>query len=334
MNPKRLLKRTFSRLFFFLLRRYGQDQSYRGEMARALAPILRDLAGADDHHDLWQEHGFHLLEHHFYRPIPDTRELPQKLWDEVSECAGIDFRGDAQLALMRDLFPQYMPECDFPTEPSDDPREFHLGSGAFEAVDAEVLHGFVRHFRPNRIIEVGSGYSTLVTARACQLNAQDGHRTRVTAIEPYPSEVLRNGLPGLDQLLVSKCQDVPLELFEELEDGDILFIDSTHVVQTGGDVNYVFFSILPRLKNGVLVHFHDIHLPGEYPSIYALEKHWFWAEQYLLQAFLMHNRDYEVLWAGNYMRVNHEDELAVCFPSYARGTTIPASLWLKKGMPG
>ena len=205
-----------------------------------------------------------------------------------------------------------------------------MGNGAFEAVDAEVLHTFVRHYRPRQMIEVGGGNSTLVSARACQMNAADGHESQLVTVEPYPSELLKGGVPGLDDLIVGQLEDVDLGLFDQLGRDDILFIDSTHVVRIGGDVNRLFFDILPRLAEGVLVHFHDIYLPEEYPKTFVLDSHWFWTEQYLLRAFLMHNSDWEILWAGNWMRLSHPDRLARTIESFEPERTIPASFWIRK----
>lgn len=334
MNPKQLAKKVLSKAFLKLLPRYAHDVRYRSQMARALAPCLRSYAETDDYFDLWQEHGFHLVRNHFFQPIPDTRQLPESLWGERRTCDQIDFREAAQVQLLRDGLAPYMGECQFPDRPTADPHQFHLGAGSFEAVDAEVLHCFIRHFKPRRVVEIGGGSSTLISARACRLNAEDGTETRLRTIEPYPNDVLRAGVPGLDELVVARLEDVQPQTFDELGDGDILFVDSSHTVRIGGDVNHIFFTILPRLNDGVIVHFHDIYLPEEYLRRYIHDRHWFWTEQYLLRAFLMHNQDYHVLWAGSYMRLTHPQELASVFRSYRPGETVPGSFWIRKGRAG
>jgi hypothetical protein len=207
---------------------------------------------------------------------------------------------------------------------------FYLGNGAFESVDAEVLHCFVRHFRPKRVVEIGGGYSSLVTAGALVRNRADGGQAEFTVIEPYPAPWLGPDVPGISKLVKSRVQDLSFEVFESLEADDILFVDSSHVVQIAGDVNHVFFEILPRLQAGVLIHFHDILLPQEYLKKYAAEMRWFWQEQYLLRAFLMHNPAYRVLWAGNYMRLRQEAAVQEAFPSYRSGQTTPGSFWMRK----
>src|SRR4029077_19197551 len=119
-------------------------------------------------------------------------------------------------------------------------------------------------------------------------------------IEPFPQKFLRAGFPGLQSLMERKVQDVDLNFFSQLQSGDILFIDSSHTVKIGGDVNYLFLEVLPRLNPGVIVHVHDIFLPFDYRRDWVMDELRFWTEQYLLQAFLMFNSDFEVLMANHY----------------------------------
>jgi len=330
MNLNIIFKRILSKLFFAAFRQYAFDIRYRHQMAIAMAPALKTYAKADDYFNLWQKHGFYLIPKHFTQPVPDTRELSETLWLPDKKCHGVDFREQAQLSLLMDVFLQYMEECRFPRAPTGNPYDFYLGNLAFEAVDAEILHCFVRHFKPKRIIEVGGGNSTLISANASRLNAKDGVDTRLTVIEPYPNEILTNGVPGVNALITEKLENIKSEIFIELDDGDILFIDSSHVMKIGGDVNCIFFEILPRIKPGVIIHFHDIFLPEEYIQDWVLKNHWFFTEQYLLHAFLMHNTDYEILFSCNYIRLLHEKKLASVIGSYESGKTIPASFWIKK----
>ena len=150
-----------------------------------------------------------------------------------------------------------------------------------------------------------------------------------TAIDPYPKDVLIQGLSGLNEIIIDKVQNVQFP-YNKMTAGDILFVDSTHVVKIGGDINHIFFDVLPTLNPGVLIHFHDIFLPEEYPRDWIFLNHWFWSEQYLLQAFLMHNSEYEILWAGNYMRLFHSEELEKIFPSFKERKPQPGSFWIRK----
>ena len=187
-----------------------------------------------------------------------------------------------------------------------------------------------RELTRKHLIEIGSGHSTLLAAQAFQKIAQEGRAGELIACEPYPKEFLRRGFPGLSRLIEKKVQDVPLAEFEALGRNDILFIDSSHVLKIGSDVQFEFLEILPRLKPGVLVHFHDIFLPEEYPRQWILEKHKFWTEQYLLQAFLACNQSFEVLWASNFMRLMHPEALRQAFTRYDPAKVRPGSCWIRR----
>ena len=171
----------------------------------------------------------------------------------------------------------------------------------------------------------------MVSARACLLNKEKaGVETELVSIEPYPDAMLQRGLPGLSKLIRARVEEVELDVFTSLDENDILFIDSSHVVRVGGDVNYEILEILPRLKPGVIVHVHDICLPAEYPREDMLGRGLFFTEQYLLQAFLAFNYAFEVIWAGSYMHLNYPEMLGESFPSYREGGWWPASLWIRR----
>src|SRR5206468_3938156 len=145
-----------------------------------------------------------------------------------------------------------------------------------------------------------------------------------TSVEPYPNPTIRAGVPGLTRLEPKKVQDVPLSFFQQLEANDILFIDSSHVLCIGSDVQYEFLDILPSLKPGVVVHVHDILIPREYHRKWVMEGR-FWGEQYILQAFLAFNDSFEVLWAGQYMHLTHPDKLRAAMKGYAPQECSPSS---------
>ena len=244
---------------------------------------------------LFQRLGVHVLPNRFDQPVPDTRTLPASLWDGRSELVGIDVRRDAQEALMYELAAFRDEIAALPRHATGDPHDFHFDNDRFSGVDAAVLYALVRHLKPHRFIEVGSGFSTLLTALALRRNQADGAQpSEFVAIEPYPLEFL-DGLDGLTKLIVQPVQEVPLALFEDLGEGDVLFIDSSHVLKIGSDVQYLFLEVLPRLPKGVIVHVHDIFLPWEYPQEWVMREERFWNEAYLLQAFLTDNRRVEVM---------------------------------------
>jgi hypothetical protein len=274
---------------------------------------------------LWERHGFHVTPVHFYQPIPDTQSLPETLWNRPSELAGIDMNDSMQLDLLRNHFPKFRAEYDqFPAEPTDGPVRFHFNNGLFDGTDALVAYCMVRHFQPRLIIEVGSGFSSLVAAEAVARNG----KSELICIEPFPLDFLRKGVPGLHSLIQKRVEDIDLEFFSQLCCNDILFIDSSHTVRIGGDVNYLFLEVLPRLKPGVIVHIHDIFFPFDYRRDWVRDELRFWAEQYLLQAFLTFNSQFEVLMANGYLGHRYMEDLKATFansPWWGGG-----SFWMRR----
>jgi hypothetical protein len=218
----------------------------------------------------------------------------------------------SQLKLMRKVFPMYKAECQYPSSSTDRPYDYHTDNVYFGRDSATVMHSLIRHYRPQRVIEVGAGNSSYVIANACRLNASEGAPVEFTAIDPYPTAPLRAGVPGVTRLISKPIQDVDLELLTSLKANDIFSIDTSHAVRTGGDVNFLYLEVLPRLAPGVLVHIHDIFFPEEYPKEW-LERRIYWTEQYLLQAFLAFNGSFEVLWGQRYMELRHGSEYKSVF---------------------
>ena len=186
----------------------------------------------------------------------------------------------------------------------------------------------VRLLRPARVLELGSGYSTLVSAAACVVNAAGGDPCELVACDPFPA-VAAEGLPGLTRLERVAAQDLPLDRFRELAEGDILFVDTTHTVKLGSDVNFIVLEVLPELRPGVVVHFHDVFLPWEYPRYWVESLGLYWSEQYLLQAFLAMNPGYEVLCGlSGLARVRPRvlEELACSW----RPGVSPGAFWIRR----
>jgi hypothetical protein len=274
---------------------------------------------------LWERHGFHVTPAHFYQPIPDTRSLVETLWKWPSKLVGIDMNEPTQLDLVRQRFPKFRDECEqLPTEPTQKPGQFYLNNGLFGGLDALVSYCMVRHFQPRSIVEIGSGFSSLILGEALTKN----NEPNLVCIDPSPQDFLRHNFPGLASLIEKKVQDVDFDFFSQLNSNDILFIDSSHAVKIGGDVNYLFLEVLPRLKPGVIVHIHDIFLPFEYRRDWVMEQFRFWTEQYLLQGFLMFNSEFEVLMANSYLNHYHQEDLKASFPTLSswRG----GSFWMRR----
>lgn len=261
---------------------------------------------------LWERHGFHVTPVHFYQPIPNTHSLPETVWNRPSDLVGIDMNDAIQLDLLRNQFPRFRPEYDqFPAEPSGEPGRFHSNNGLFDGTDALVAYCMIRHFQPRLIVEVGSGFSSLIAAEAIAKNKNSA----LICIEPFPQSFLRKGFLGLQSLIEKNVEDIDLEFFSQLHSGDILFIDSSHTVRIGGDVNYLFLEVLPRLKPGVIVHVHDIFFPFDYRRDWVMDELRFWGEQYLLQAFLTFNSEFEVLMANGYLGHGYMEDLKATFPN-------------------
>lgn len=281
-----------------------------------------------------QRWGLHISSTHYAHPIPDTARLKEDLWKTASDLVGIDMDPAGQQRLLAGFAAAYRDEYErFPLTRTADPLRYFSGNDQFSAVDGEMLYCMVRHFKPRRIFEIGSGFSTMLAAEALRANARDGGASgELVVCDPYPGETVGRGLPGVTKLIRRPVQDVPREEFLSLRDRDILFIDSSHVACAGSDVQYEILEILPRLPAGVIVHVHDIFFPGEYPREWVTRDFIFLNEQYLLQAFLTFNREYEVLWAGAYMHRYHPALLAAAFPSYRsqRGTVGPGSFWMRR----
>ena len=293
------------------------------ELSKFIAAAVPHCLGSVNFPDMfrkWERRGFHVTPVHFYQPIPDTQSLPETLWTQPGELAGINMNEATQLDLLRNQFAKFREECtDLPAEPPPGQRR------PFRGVDALVGYCMVRHFQPRLIIEVGSGFSSLVLGQAAARNKSSA----LICIDPFPSALVRSGsIRRLQSLMETKVEDLDVEFFSQLGPGDILFIDSSHTVKIGGDVNYLFLKILPRLKPGVIVHVHDIFLPFEYRRDWVVDELRFWNEQYLLQTFLTFNSEFEVLLANSYLNHYHQEDLKAAFrnlPSWAGG-----SFWMRR----
>jgi hypothetical protein len=272
--------------------------------------------------------GVSVCPNHFYWPIPDLADLRSREWPLARALPGVQLDLERQCEFAAKVVAPLARECAFGSSPGRRAHEYHYNNGLFECVDAEVTYAMLRHFQPRRVIEIGGGYSSRLIAHALQRNAACNGRTgELVTIEPAPDKVLRNGFAGLSMLIADPAQNVDLSLFDSLSESDVLFVDSSHVVKIGSDVCHECLQILPRLQPGVLVHFHDIFLPCEYPRQAVLERLCFWSEQYLLQAFLAMNQEFEVLWSASAMQLFHADVVESAVPGW-RGsyTRVPAEI--------
>ena len=257
---------------------------------------------------------------HYYTPIPDIEDLKLRdVWSKRTDMTGLDFRPQTQKELLLELGRKYGAECNWQPHQTDNPREFYTENNRFSFGCAASTHLMVRHFKPKRIIEIGSGFSSRVLSAAVMKNRQEtGEKINYTIIDPYPGKIVTNGLPGVSELIPKRVELLPNSFADELVEGDILFIDSGHCVRIGSDINFLILDVVPRLAPGVLVHFHDIPMPFEYPRSYATNPAFrqFWTESYLLQAFLSFNNQFEILLAMRWIMADMMDQFKEAFPHY------------------
>lgn len=239
--------------------------------------------------------GLQLVLKTYYSPIPDLRGLPPEIWSEPDPMRGIEFDLDTQVAFLEQELSAFLREFS-PDATVGDQHRYDVGNASYPLPDARLLFALVRRRRPASIVELGSGQTSRVIAQAARINAADGHEVRYRAFDPFPTAI-DAGLPGLDELVRIGAKAIPDTVFTELASGDMLVVDTTHTVKLGSEVNHIVLRVLPLLAPGVLVHFHDISLPYEYPRYLFEDYGLYWAEQYLLQAFLSMNPSFEVLCA-------------------------------------
>jgi Methyltransferase domain len=270
--------------------------------------------------------GLQLVLKTYYSPIPDWSRLPAEVWTESDPMLGIGFDLDAQLTLLeRELSP--LLKAFAPDEQIGAEYRYEFGNASFPAPDARLLFAMVRQLRPRSLVELGSGQTSRVISHACRLNAAEGHASIFRAFDPFPTAIDGN-LPGLTELVRVGTQDVPEEVFAGLGGGDMLIVDTTHTVKLGSEVNRIILRLLPLLAPGAYVHFHDICLPYEYPRYLFKEYGLYWAEQYLLQAFLSMNPSFEVVCAVHALCQDRPERTAEVGLGY-RGET-GGSFWIRR----
>lgn len=270
---------------------------------------------------------------HFYSPIVDPATLREKqdaIWSGAKNILGIDFNDANHIHLLTTVFPRYIGGYNYPDalDENADLTQYFTQNSQFSWLDSRTLLVLLQHLRPQRIVEIGSGFSSLLTADVNNRLLQNA--AKFSCIEPYPRDFLRKPLPGLHELLIQKVEDLPISYFAELAPGDILFIDSSHVAKTGSDVNYLVFEILPRLQPGVIVHIHDIFLPHEYPKDWVLDDNRSWNEQYLIRALLMYSSAFKVYFGCAYAFTRYPRLIEAALHLEEGGVYGGGSLWLER----
>ena len=266
---------------------------------------------------------------HYYSPIVSVEDLKKReaeIWNKKDQekILGINLNTIEQLKLVKELAEYY---DEMPFNNVRNKNRFYFDNDFYEYTDGIFLYSMMRHFKPEQIIEIGSGFSSALMLDTNQLFFNN--KINMTFIEPYTDRL--HSLITTDDtksttIIEKEVQSVPLNTFEKLNKGDILFVDSTHVAKTGSDVNYILFEILPRLNKGVLIHFHDIFYPFEYPKEWVFQGR-NWNENYFLKSFLMYNNEFKIILFGDYL---HKFQSEVFNKMSACLKNSGGNLWLEK----
>ena len=270
---------------------------------------------------------------HYYSPLPDVRAVKNNLqrWYKEDTAPGIDWNLQQQLELVEQLA-LYSSEMD--SGPSfSQVTQGGYGPGYGE-VEAHVLHMMLRHLKPSRVIEIGSGVSTFYTLNALKTNRdRDNLESTLTCVEPYPNARLRALVSerAVD-LRACEVQDLDSDIFQNLTTNDVLFIDSSHVSKKDSDVDFLFLEVVPRLRQGVVIHVHDITFPMPAPPLdhSLFDAYLFWNECALVRAFLSFNTAFKIVMCQSYLHHYRPDVLQTLLPFYNSRVHFPASLWIRK----
>ena len=277
---------------------------------------------------LFYENSFLVPPGHFYSPIVNSEDLfrnEKRIFDLNKKQNGIELYKEEQFDFLKILH-QYYSLLPF-TDTVNIQNRYYYKNDAFEYADAIFLFGIIMHYKPKRIIEIGSGYSSALMLDVNEKYFQNS--IDITFVEPFPSILSTLSKTGDCFTLIEKnVQDVNIEFFKNLEENDILFIDSTHVAKTNSDVLFEIFEILPSLRKGVKIHIHDIFFPFEYPKDWVLVEKRSWNEIYFLKAFLMYNDHFKILAFNTYLEYSYNDWFEKNMPLCLKNTG--GSIWIEK----
>lgn len=272
---------------------------------------------------------FHVPPGHYYSPLVSC-EFIQKYEDRIFDHSskilpGIDLNEQEQVALLKEFYPYYQ---DLPfTEEKQPHLRYPLRNDYFDYSDGFFLYAMMRYLKPKRIIEVGSGFSSALMLDTNELFFDNN--IDLTFIEPYPERLKANLKPNENvRLLEQPVQDVDTAIFTRLEENDILFIDTSHVVKTGSELNHLLFQVLPLLKKGVKIHIHDIFYPFEYPREWVIDQNRGWNEAYVIRAFLMYNKEFKIMAFTSFLEFHYREILQDHFPLTLKQES--KSLWLSR----
>lgn len=260
---------------------------------------------------------------HYYQPLINPGKHLKKSLREDRNLPGIHWNTGEQLALLESFdFNQELGL--FPVDKKNE-LEYYYKNGSFESGDAEYLYNIIRSKKPGIFVEIGSGFSTLIANSAIKKN---NNGCKHICIEPYEMKWLEQ--LGVE-VIRKKVEDTDMAIFKTLQKGDILFIDSSHIIRPQGDVLLEYLEILPQLNPGVIIHVHDIFTPKDYLDEFYFNYHFMWNEQYLLEALLTNNDNFKIIGAVNYLKHHHFDLLAAKCPILKQQPyREPGSFWMIK----
>ena len=294
--------------------------------SRWLKYVMNNQMGKSE--PIFMQEGILPILDHYYQPLINPKKHLTKSLRDDRELPGLDFNIDEQLELLTKF--KYNEELlKFPIKKNED-QPFYYDNGWYPSGDAEYLYNMVRHFKPKRIFEVGSGFSTLVVKAALDKNKATAPASfcEHICIEPYEQPWLEK---TISKVIREKVETIDKSFFRQLAANDILFIDSSHIIRPQGDVLFEYLEVLPVLAPGVIVHVHDIFTPKDYPDEWVYNRHSLWNEQYLLEAFLTFNSEFRIIGSLNYLAHHYKKELAEKCPVFAQQDgQEPGAFWIIK----
>jgi hypothetical protein len=264
---------------------------------------------------------------HYYEPLFDTRDLEKRLIGSPRKLPGINLDLAGQRKFLTNLaYSKELIAESWNVKKEKNTLEFFLSNGAFESGDAEFLYQMIRYYKPNTIVEVGSGYSTRIVKLAnSKNNLESGSSTRHICVEPYEHAWL-DSTEGIE-IVRDKIEDFGFE-WSSLKENDLVFIESSHIIRPHGDVLQIYLGIIPLLPSGVILHIHDIFTPRDYLSEWIIRDKRFWNEQYLVEVMLQNSSRYEIVAALNFLKHEIYDELKIVCP-YLTPEREPGSIYIR-----
>ncbi len=277
---------------------------------------------------LFNSMGLLPIHDHYYEPLINPNKHLLKSLRTDRNLKGIDFNIEKQKEIINSF--EYVDELvEFP-EDGTNGNQYYYNNSTFESGDSEYLYSMIRKFKPRKIIEIGSGFSTKMMVNAIKYNKADdtNYECELACVEPFEYKSIEN-LP-ID-LIKKRIENIDIDIFTKLKENDILFIDSSHIIRPQGDVLFEIQGILPLLSKGVFIHFHDIFTPKDYLDEWIYNSHRLWNEQYILESFLTFNSYFEIIGSLNFLKHNYWELLSSKCPILRKNNKMePGSFWIRK----